>query len=380
MPDILLNNDILIYTPASIIRIFNNAISVKDEKKIITVSGIYDKSGNKSYDGYYYDKLKDEGGSYYLTVITHQLKREKIEDKKVVKFTGYISRGLTNEGHIRINVHLENILEQQVSNFTEEDLKKIQIQKQKSDLGYKDVDSLIKKKIFNSQVVNIGIITGQTGQIDNDIRTSLGAAVQYFKLLFRKANLNSVTAITTELKSIDGDNSFDLIVIARGGGPGLEYFENSSLCQATLSINKPIISAIGHEPDKTLFEKISDKSFITPTAFGFYLKEITENFINELKNSSAKIIEDTKKLIGKQYEEKIKNLQDLNNKQKEQGELEKKNFTELLKNYKDTLQQKEVAIKNLENIKGKSKYPVLWVIFGIIIGLLISLLFWSINK
>jgi len=76
MPNILVNNDMLIYTPASIIRIFNNAISVKDEKKIITVSGIYDKSGNKSYDGYYYDKLKDEGGSYYLTVITHQLKRE----------------------------------------------------------------------------------------------------------------------------------------------------------------------------------------------------------------------------------------------------------------------------------------------------------------
>lgn len=399
----LLNNDMSelsksIFTPGSIIKIFNNAISLKEERKLITVAGIYRKSGLKSYKGYYYDRLEDEGGAYSLTIITHELKRDKIESGKLVEFTGHITRGLTKEGHIRVQINLDNIHDQRQSQFTELEIQKLSIQHRKRDLGYKDVDAVIKRLIFDDKIISVGIITGESGTIDNDIKSSLGSAIKYFNIHFIKANLTSKTNLINALKKLDNDHSIDIIALSRGGGSNLEIFDNPDLCKSLFQIKKPIISAIGHEVDKMLFSRISDKSFITPTAFGIYLKEITESYIDDLKNSKAKIIEETRKLITGQFKQKVKNLEEINLKQKQANEREKKLRIELSEKEKKMHQQiiskiektheetnkrldktiqslsndLERKSKELEESKGNSWKIIIWILIGLVIGLILA--------
>ena len=100
------------YTPASILGVFQNSITVKEEKRLISIKGVYRKSGIKSYKGYYYDKLYDEGGAYCLSIKTHELYRQRITNGKVVCLEGYISRSLTKDGSIQISINLVDLKEQ----------------------------------------------------------------------------------------------------------------------------------------------------------------------------------------------------------------------------------------------------------------------------
>lgn len=362
MPEPIENTDHVIYTPASIISVFNSAINVSAERKLIIISGIYNKTGQKEYKGYYYDQLSDDGGGYTLTVITSSLKREQVQENKLITFMGFVTRRITKEGNIAVQINLDNLLEQTESKFTEEDLKRQELLKKKFDIGIKDVNALIKRKIFGNEIINIGLITGESGNIDKDITSSVGAANSYFNLNFNKANLSSPDSVISNLKGFDIDNQIDFIVVARGGGSGLEHFEDLNLCEALLSIEKPVVSAIGHQPDKTLFERMSDKSFITPTAFGNYLKDITERFVSELNDSRAKIIEDTKKMLDKQYEEKIKNYEEA-----------KKENDKLLVNYQSSLSGLQ---KDMEKIKKSvTTKSIVGVIIGLVIGFLFALIY-----
>ena len=59
----------------------------------------------------------------------------------------------------------------------------------------------------------------------------------------------------------------------RGGGPGLEIFDDVAIAEASLLLKPILVTAIGHAQDDTLLQKLADKQFITPTALGNYLRE-----------------------------------------------------------------------------------------------------------
>ena len=52
----------------------------------------------------------------------------------------------------------------------------------------------------------------------------------------------------------------DVIVIARGGGcvEDLLPFSDESLCRAVAACRTPVVSAIGHEPDRPLLDLVAD--------------------------------------------------------------------------------------------------------------------------
>ncbi|MEO9005368.1 MAG: exodeoxyribonuclease VII large subunit, partial [Ginsengibacter sp.] len=75
-----------------------------------------------------------------------------------------------------------------------------------------------------------------------------------------------------------------------------------------LSRNAIIASAIGHADNITLFEKLSDKKFITPTQFGNYLKEIYNSTIEEFEQSKAKLTKDITTQLTANYGKQILNL------------------------------------------------------------------------
>ncbi len=298
------------YSPASIVSIINAAIVIKEERKLVQVRGIFRKEGKMNYSGCYYNRIKDEANDNYLTLLTPALLHDKLEDNRTIELNGYITRKVNNRNaSIEINLHLIELLNQQINKFSEEDVKKIDLVNGKLTLGFKDLDTCIKKAIFENRTFHIKVITGKSAIIDSDIRRGLGGALPLFQIEFVRVTLTSVAEITSMVRQID-EIAPNLICIARGGGENLDVFELPEIAECLLDCKTILATAIGHADNVTLAEKMADKKFITPTHFGTYLKEIYNNTVEELENSKAKLVQDITQTLSANYQKQIQNLEE----------------------------------------------------------------------
>jgi len=338
------------FSPASIVAIFNAATVTKEEKKIIQVRGIFKKSGTQSYGGYYYNNLKDEASDYSITLLTSELLHNQLDDNKTIEFNGFVTRKLDKQGRIAIHLNLIELLAQTVNKFSEEEVKKILLINKKVATGFKDLDAHIKSSIFNNKRLSIKVIMGKSGIIDNDINKGMEAAIALYNIEYHRVSLSAPTEIINKIISLDAPGT-DIICVARGGGENLEIFESLEICNAILERKSIIASAIGHASDVSLFEKLSDKKFITPTQFGNYLKEIYNTTIEEFQRSKAKIIQDTKIELTTVYNKQIENL---NEQLKAIKELHEKTLADTKKNYNDQMEVLSGKLKSFEELVTKT--------------------------
>jgi hypothetical protein len=83
------------------------------------------------------------------------------------------------------------------------------------------------------------------------------------------------------LQELDKEQDYDLIVLYRGGGSGLEIFDDLDIARAVTSLKTPFVTAIGHANDTPFIQDVADGAYITPTDFGMYLKEFADKYIRE---------------------------------------------------------------------------------------------------
>ena len=306
----VINQTTFFYSPASIVSIINAAIVIKEERKLVQVRGIFRKEGKMNYNGCFYNRIKDEASDNYLTLLTPALLHDKLEDNRTIELNGYITRRVNNRNaSIEINLHLIELLNQQANKFSEEDVKKIDLVNRKLALGFKDLDTCIKKAIFQKRTFHIKVITGKSAIIDSDIRKGLGGAQPLFQIEFVRVTLTSVAEIAAMVHQLD-EFAPNLICIARGGGENLDVFELPEIVECLLCCKTIIATAIGHADNVTLAEKMADKKFITPTHFGTYLNEIYNNTVEELENSKAKLVQDITQTLSANYQKQIQNLEE----------------------------------------------------------------------
>lgn len=116
----------------------------------------------------------------------------------------------------------------------------------------------------------IGLITARASAAERDVLTN--ARRRWPAVDFRVVNVTvqgptAVPSIIGALQSLDGDESVDVIIMARGGGAveDLLPFSDEALCRAVFACRTPVISAIGHEPDTPLVDWVADVRASTPT-------------------------------------------------------------------------------------------------------------------
>jgi len=355
------------------------------------VRGIFKKNGIQSYGGYYYNTLKDETSDYSITLLTSELLHNQLDDNKTIELNGFVTRKLDKQGRIVIYLNLIELLAQTVNKFSEEEIKKILLINKKVAAGFKDLDAHIKNSVFNNKRLSIKVIMGKSGIIDADINKGIEAAIALYNIEYHRVSLSAPSEIINKIISLDTPDT-DIICVARGGGENLEIFENLEICNSILERKTIIASAIGHATDVSLFEKLSDKKFITPTHFGNYLKEIYNTTIEEFQRSKAKIIQDTKTELTTLYNKQIENL---NTQLKGTKELSEKtladaktNYTEQIKNLKTQQNQKDAMIqqannltsnyqKQLQEVRSHSGTNVVAIIIALIIGLIIGVMIMS---
>jgi hypothetical protein len=388
-------SQLITYSPAAVLNLFNNSISVNQARRIIQLKGVYIQGKNTVYSGYYYDTFRDESSEAAITILVPPLIRNELKPNKTVTVTGFITRRIVNaSGSIQIQLTVTDLVEQTQNKYSDDEIKKIELMQAKASTGYRDVYSWLKERIITEQPFKIGIIIGKTGIIDNDIKHQLRESIGFYDLSFHRVNLTSEQEILAAMDRLNAEH-YGLIAISRGGGENLDIFNKSNLAEKAIGLESLLITAIGHKDDVTLLQKVADKSFITPSELGQFLNDTYNHTVEELQNSKAKLIDAVKAQLNANYQKEIDNL---NEKLKANEELRVKTTGDLEKVYQEKiallnsqlngslqLQTEKLAVlheqitaykakvSSLENRTGTNwTLVVIAIILGIVIGYLLN--------
>jgi exodeoxyribonuclease VII large subunit len=292
-------------TPTSLVHLFANSVPTDFAKELKRVKGIYVQGKDMVYGGKYYDVLRDEAGEASITLLVPALLREQLQNNQVIELIGFLQKRVQAKG-ARIDLQLEitEIIGQAQATFNEEELKAFEMLQKKRDTGYLDVDGFIKNQILNDQKVSIKILVGKTGIIHSDIKEQLKDAIGFYDIEFIGINLSNENEIIEAIQNTEAD----VIAIARGGGDRMEIFDKPSIAEAAINLNAYFISALGHAQDVPLLQKVADKAFTTPTAFGQHLVDLFNHTIEERSKSKAGIVDAVTKSLKPLYEKQIENL------------------------------------------------------------------------
>jgi exodeoxyribonuclease VII large subunit len=155
------NSTVITYSPAAVLNLFNNSISINQTKRIVQLKGIYLQGKGNIYSGYYYDTFRDESSDAAITILVPPLIRNELQPNKTVTVNGFVTRRVINTtGSIQIQLTVTDLVEQTQNKYNDEDLKKIELMQQKAVNGYRDVYSWLKEQIINEQQFKIGVIIG----------------------------------------------------------------------------------------------------------------------------------------------------------------------------------------------------------------------------
>ena len=345
-----------VHTPASLITIFANALKVKEDKKILLVKGIYQKSAmSKKYGKYYYEKLKSELDDYSLTILVSDLIKKDLQHGQVYTIRGFIDKKVKDSGSIDINFNIMEVVGKEEPAVSDEEMKRFEIMQRKAASGYKDFEGAVKKHVYDGTCMQLAVIYGNSGIVDQDFKNALGEASSNFVIHEKRINLSSKSEIIQTLVALSELYPFDAIAIVRGGGSGLEIFNDAEIALECVNLKPIFITAIGHASDNQLINKVSDKSYITPTDFASNLKRVVDEATEEMEGSKARLIDGIKKTMDSQYLDRIKTLaEQLEQKNKEfatMSEDNKSNIRLVRELEQNAAQQKENTLNALVSEK-----------------------------
>ena len=387
------NSAIITYSPAAVLNLFNNSISINQTKRIVQLKGIYLQGKGSLYSGYYYDTFRDEASDAAITILVPPLIRNELQPNKTVTVNGFVTRRVINtSGSIQIQLTVTDLVEQTQNKYNEEDLQRIELMQRKAVTGYRDVYSWLKERIIQEEPFKIGVIIGKSAIIDNDIKHQMRESIGFYALDFQRINLSSEEEIISTIDRLENEN-YGLIAVSRGGGDNLEIFNRPAIAEKAANLKSLFITAIGHKDDNTLLQKVADKAFITPTELGQFLNDVYNHTVEELENSKAKLIESVKLQLTANYQKQIDNL---NEKLKANEELRLKTVGDLEQVYKEKLgvlnsqlagdqklQAERFSLLNdqittyksqLSELKNKSSVNWTAIIIAIIVGIIIGVL------
>ncbi|ALD66432.1 exodeoxyribonuclease VII large subunit [Spiroplasma cantharicola] len=146
---------------------------------------------------------------------------------------------------------------------------------------------------------NIGIVTAATGDAIKDLITTIKRRYPPVNIFLFPSLVQGDGAAKDIAKKIKQANNFkikiDTLIVGRGGGSyeDLWSFNEMEVLQAIKESEIPVISGVGHEPDITLADYVSDFRASTPTAAGEKATPDTESVLQALStktNDFAKVL------------------------------------------------------------------------------------------
>ena len=114
------------------------------------------------------------------------------------------------------------------------------------------------------------------------------------------------------------------MALVRGGGSGLEVFNNNDLLGTIVRMKSAVISAVGHAEEKHNLKLLADLVIDTPTGLGKFFSDITESVTSEKAKSKAALVAEVRKQFAEQIETQNKTNAKLQEQLKAATEAQKK--------------------------------------------------------
>lgn len=302
-------NTYQIYSPASVVGSFNNALIIPQTLNLIYLKGRYTAGQGKSYAGYYYDLFYSESDTTSISVKLSGILRSKLVNGEVYILKGFIEKSVRNSS-IDLRFAAEEIVQQEERQFSEEDLKRYDLIQAKLEKGSPDFESFIRAKKLRNEPIRIANIYGHSAIVQHDFNEGLNISSNEFEITDFSCNITSATSILQKLRELK-PMQFDIIALVRGGGDrqSFDVFSDVVLANEFISLKSITITALGHTVDESLLDKLADRRFHVPHDYGDGLHKIIEKLKEEKSNSRAILIDEVKKDITKQFVEKVKTLE-----------------------------------------------------------------------
>jgi len=357
----------LSYTPQALLNAVGNSLQSPLFNEVFRIKGIYKYGKGVNYNGVYYDILRDEQSDSNMTLVTPERMRTALRDGQLIEASAFLSRRLqTATSRIDLLLTLNELFSRKASMVSEEETRALALLRRKAAIGYRDADSFIRHRLFGQQPIRITILVGTTAIVDQDIKHQVKEAAVAYRMEYVRINLAQPAEIDRAMKR---HNDTDILVIARGGGENLRVFDLPELAETALEIRPIFITAIGHSTDEPLLQKVADKSFITPTALGQYLRDIYDRAMDEFNDSKAKLIGDLTKQIDLNYQTRLQDqqtrLQDLQTR-----------LTESSRTSQEAIRHSEERLQTFSRQLSKTRNFNQWLIALLVASILISLYLW----
>ena len=334
-----------IYKPSEIIGIFNSILAKQSvNAQVVYLRGVYLASGRQSYNGYFYDTLRDEDRQEEITMYVTQQQRENLKNGNLVNVGGVLGRNVNNRGQIQIILNVSRIEIVQEQAIDEDEIKRMELRQKKSSVGFKNVDSVLEQLLFTDQRPRVALLFATSSITMSDFEAGINAAKSAIDFMEYRANFSNAKEFISTLQSLDRGN-FDVIALVRGGGARIESLDDVSVLEQIVSMNTPTIGAIGHVEEKIFIKQLVDKCAPTPNGLGQYFSEMVENVSEKKTRSRAALTEKIKKQFKDQLEAG----------QKQNKELQEK-LKVLTKAQEDSVKaQQEATKKHNEQVQAAQK-------------------------
>ncbi|MHA6972311.1 exodeoxyribonuclease VII large subunit [Levilactobacillus brevis] len=117
----------------------------------------------------------------------------------------------------------------------------------------------------------IAVVTSPSGAVIRDIITTTRRRFPIAQIVLYPAVVQGDAAaddIVRQIQRANADQSFDTLIIGRGGGSieDLWPFNEERVARAIAASQLPVISSVGHETDTTIADLVADVRAATPTA------------------------------------------------------------------------------------------------------------------
>ncbi len=226
--------------------------------------------------GHLYFSLKDDTGQIKAVMFSSSAQNLKFEPENGMK--------VTVRGSVSVYVK-DGTYQLYVKTMQPDGIGELYLayERLKAKLSAEGLFDQYRKKDIPRFPKAIGVVTSPTGAAVRDIINILRRRYPMAKVYVYPALVQGEGAEASLIKGVDYfDTSglVDTIIVGRGGGSieDLWAFNSEALARRISSANIPIISAVGHEPDFTICDFVSDLRAPTPSAAA----ELCSVDINEL--------------------------------------------------------------------------------------------------
>ena len=348
-----IQQNVQLYHPSEILSIFSDVLARQNaSSKVIYLRGIYFKQKMIPGYAYAYDILKDETDQQEITLSISPALRDDLKDGSLVHIGGTLTRKVTPKGYIQLVFKVTRVEIVKDVVISEDDIKRTELRNKKSNIGYKNVDSILEDILFKGErQPRVALVFATTSITMSDFNAGKDAASAHIEFKEFRVPFSQSAEVVNLLNNLDGD-AYDAIALVRGGGGGIEALDDISVLDCVVSLSTPLICAVGHVEEKIFIKNLADKVVPTPNGLGTYFSNMVETVIQKRNQSRAVLVEQVKG----QYIKQIETAEKQNKALQEQIEKMTKASNEAQQNFKTQSESMGKQLATLqESLKGMQK-------------------------